>query len=279
MPRRSPRIASCPPGLLICCGAFAAAALALGGCAPKAPSLPTGTGTPFPEFASAYAEATAACRDIKTITLSMALSGRAGSTKLRGRIDAGFAAPSRARLEGIAPFGKPVFVLVADGPGGTLVLPRENRVLRDAPPDRIVDALAGVSLGADALRTIVSGCGFAGGEPSAGSELQAYGNDWVVVTLPDSTAYLIRRHGGWHLVAATRGPIAVHYANYDNGRPDVISIRASNGGSVTADIHLQLSDVDSNVALDPRTFVPDVPDQSVPMSLEELRRAGPLGGS
>ena len=43
----------------------------------------------------------------------MALSGKAADTKLRGRIDAGFAAPSRARLEGVAPFGRPVFVLTA----------------------------------------------------------------------------------------------------------------------------------------------------------------------
>lgn len=252
---------------------------AAGACAPRAPTLPTGSGTPFPDFAAAYQQATSACRDITTLTLSMALSGKAGSTKLRGRIDAGFAAPARARLEGIAPFGKPVFVLVADGSRGTLVLTRENRVLRDAPPDQIVEALAGVSLGADALRTIVSGCGFAGGAPSAGNELRASGNDWAIITLPDSTAYLIRRNGGWHLVAATREAVTVHYANADSGRPEALSIRASSNGRVTADIQLRLSDVDSNTALDPRTFVADVPDHAVPTSLEELRRAGALGGS
>jgi outer membrane lipoprotein-sorting protein len=250
----------------------------LAGCAPKPPSLPTAAGTSFPGFAAAYAEATAACRDVSTLTLSMALSGKAGSTKLRGRIDAGFAAPARARLEGLAPFGKPVFVLVADGRRGTLVLTRENRVLRDAPPDQIVEALAGVTLGADALRTIVSGCGFGGGDARAGTELQANGSDWAIITLSESTAYLIRRNG-WHLVAATRGALTVRYANYDTGRPTGISIRATSDGHVTADIQLRLSDVESNATLDPRTFVPDVPGEAAPMTLEELRRAGPLGGS
>lgn len=254
-------------------------AAAAGACAPKAPTLPSGTGTPFAGYASAYAEATAACRDVRTMTASMALSGKAGSTKLRGRIDAGFAAPARARLEGIAPFGKPVFVLVADQSRGTLVLTREDRVLRDAPPDQIVEALAGVPLGADALRTIVSGCGFPGDAPSAGSELQTSGNDWALITLPDSTAYLMRHHGGWHLVAATRGVLTVHYANDDTGRPEAIAIRALNNGRVTADIQLRLSDVEVNTTLDPRTFIADLPDRAVPMSLEELRRAGPLGGS
>jgi len=80
--------------------------------------------------------------------------------KLRGRIDAGFAAPDRARLEGVPPFGKKVFILVANEGKGTLVLPRDERVLRDAPPDQIVEALAGVpiamiSTGADRDETIL----------------------------------------------------------------------------------------------------------------------------
>src|SRR6266487_4068637 len=122
-------------------------------CAPKPPLLPSGSGSPFPDYQAAYRQATSSCRAIKTMTASMAMSGKVGTMKLRGRIDAGFEAPARARLEGLAPFGKPVFTLVADGNRGTLVLPREDRVLRDAPPDQIVEALAGVRLGPDALRT------------------------------------------------------------------------------------------------------------------------------
>src|SRR5438132_9203635 len=79
-------------------------------CAPKPPLLPTGSGAPFPDFAAAFEQATQSCRGVKTITLSMALSGKAGTMKMRGRVDAGFEAPARARLEGIAPFGKPVFI-------------------------------------------------------------------------------------------------------------------------------------------------------------------------
>src|SRR5688572_1062062 len=117
-------------------------------CAPKPPTLPTGAGTPYPEFKSSYEQATEPCRGVKTLSASMGMSGKAGSTKLHGRIDAGFAAPDRARLEGVPPmsFGKPVFVLVAEGGKGTLVLTRQDRVLKDAPPDQIVEALAGVAL-------------------------------------------------------------------------------------------------------------------------------------
>ena len=208
----------------------------------------------------------------------MSLSGRAGSTKLRGRVDAGFAAPARARLEGIAPFGKPVFILVADGDRGTLVLPRDDRVLSDAPPDRIVEALAGVALGADTLRTIVSGCAFgATGTPAEG---RRFANGWVSAASSDGTVYLRPAGNAWQVAAATRESITVTYDDYSAGRPTTVRIRAAAADRTSADLTLRLSDVDVNTTLDPRTFDirPDLPSQPIPLTLDELRRAGPLGG-
>jgi len=248
-------------------------------CAPKPPTLPSGTPTPFPDFRSAYEAATQRCQGVKTLTVSMSLSGRAGSTKLRGRIDAGFEAPARSRLEGIAPFGKPVFILVADGSRGTLVLPREDRVLADAPPDRIVEALAGVALGADTLRTIVSGCGF-GGAP-AGDEGQKFSNGWVGGRTLESVVFLRPAGAAWTIAAAARAPLTVFYANDSAREPASIRIRTEEKGRAAADLTLRLSDVETNTTLDPRTFDirPDLPAKPVPMTLDELRRAGPLGGS
>jgi hypothetical protein len=247
------------------------------GCAPKAPiSLPSGAGTPFAAFRAAFDDATSQCRGVKTFSASMGMSGRAGSTKLRGRIDAGFAAPDQARLEGLHPvFGRPVFVLVATGGRGTLVLTREDRVLKDAPADQIVEALAGVALGADALRTAVSGCGL-GGAPGEGRE---FSNGWVAASTEDGTIYLRRGDAGWQVAAATRGPITVAYADYAAGRPGTIRIRAEANGRTNADLTLRLSDVDINTTLDARTFQIELPDRPIPLTLEELRRAGPLGGS
>jgi len=206
----------------------------------------------------------------------MAMSGRAGTTKLRGRIDAGFATPARARLEGIAPFGKPVFILVADGVRGTLVLPREDRVLRDAAPDQIVEALAGVRLGPDALRTVVSGCGLTAGAPSAG---KTFTNGWTAISIADGTVYLRRTAGAWEVAASTSGPLTVMYSDYAAGRPSTIRLRAESQGRLSADLTLRLSDVEINTTLDPRTFEVELPARPVPLTLDELRRAGPLGGS
>ena len=205
----------------------------------------------------------------------MGMSGKAGSTKLRGRIDAGFAAPDRARLEGVPPFGKPVFVLVADGGHGTLVLTREDRVLRDAPPEQIVEALAGVALGPAALRTAISGCGF-GGTPAEG---RAYSNGWIAASTGEGDVFLRPAGAGWEVAAATRGPVTVTYADYTAGRPATIRIRAASDGRTHADLTLRLSDVEINTTLDPKVFEVELPDRPVPLTLDELRRAGPLGGA
>ena len=166
---------------------------------------------------------------------------------------------------------------MADGSNATLVLTRDDRVLRDAPPDQIVEALAGVALGPDALRTAVAGCGF-GGVPADG---RVFPNGWVATTADDITTYLRQDGGRWEIAAATRGAITILYADYANGRPQTIRVRAISAGRTTADLTLRLSDVDINTTLDPRTFdiTPDLPEHPVPLTLDELRRAGPMGGS
>ena len=57
---------------------------------------------------------------------------------LRGRVLAGIAAPGRLRLEAVAPFGPPVFILAASGTSATLLLPRDNRVLTGEPASAIL---------------------------------------------------------------------------------------------------------------------------------------------
>jgi outer membrane lipoprotein-sorting protein len=265
---RTARLAAAP--WLLAAGLVTASA-----CAPKAIKIPTGAGTPFPEFASAYQQATASCSGVRTMTATMGMSGKAGRTKLRGRIDAGFAAPGRARLEGIPPFGKPVFVLVAEGGKGTLVLTRDDRVLRDAPPDQIVEALAGVRLDPDALRTAIAGCGF-GVTPTEGHR---FANHWIAAASADGTTFLRPAPGaGWEVAAAQRGGVTIEYADYEAGRPKTIRLRAGRQGQPAADITLRVSDVAINTPLDARTFDVDLPEHPVPLTLEELRRAGPMGG-
>jgi outer membrane lipoprotein-sorting protein len=244
-----------------------------GSCAGKGIRLPEGGGTPFPDHAAAYTQATAACRGVRTLTAQLRLSGRAGSTKLRGRVDAGFAAPDRVRLEGNAPFGRPLFILVARGDDATLLLPRDNRVLRNAAPADIVEALAGVALAPAELRAVVAGCGLGGETSSSG---QQFDGGWLSVESGNSTTFLRQVNGTWRLVASRRQGLTVEYGEFTSDRPGSVRVRSSS--SAPADITLQLSEVDINVDLHERAFEVDIPEGTAPLTLDELRRSGPLGG-
>lgn len=269
MPRRARRMLA-----LACLASLAA----LAGCAAKRMSLPSGPGEPFPDARTAYEQAVKECRNVRTIRATLGLSGRAGATTLRGNVDAGFEAPEKIRLEGRHPLGRPVFILVSSGSRTTLYMPRENRVLQNASAADIVEALVGLKLTPDDLRTLVSGCGFEVGEPIGG---RRYG-DLAAVTVGGTTSYLRQEQGQWRVVAATGAtgaspaPLSILYSTFASGRPTMVRLQA--GGPTPADVTVRLSDVSINVTLEPDVFAVDVPAQAAPLTIEELRRAGPLGG-
>ena len=253
-----------------------AAALVSSACAPRPIVLPTGPLGPMPDYARAFDEASAPCRGVRTITSELSLSGRAGSEKLRGRIIAGLERPGSMRLEGVAPFGQPVFIMVTRAGRATLLLPREDRVLADAPPAAVLEALAGIPLDADDLLAILSGCVSADPHPLQG---RTYAGGWSAVDLAgEVTAYLRRDGDRWRIRAGTREKLTVEYTGFDQDHPSRIRLyMAGDASAATADLTLELSQVDTNVAIDPKAFSVLVPAGAAPLTLEELRRRGPLG--
>ncbi len=247
-------------------------------CGPGRITLPSGSGTSFPDATGAYGEAVASCKSVQTLSASLSLSGRAGSTKLSARIDAGFSAPSRLRLEGyprIAFGGRAFFVLVANGADATLVLTRDNRVLRGAPASAIIEALTGVALSPDEMRALIAGCGFGAGEPTDG---RMFDRGWASVQIGSMTVFLRRMENQWRVGGARRGSLQVEYSDFAGARPSTVRLHtASSAGVVPADLSIRISQLEMNAALENKVFTVDVPKDAAPLTLEELRRAGPLG--
>jgi len=243
-------------------------------------NLPSGTGSPFPDATASYADAVRDCRSVQTLSASLSLSGRAGSTKLAARIDAGFASPSRLRLEGyprIAFGGRPFFVLVADGSDATLVLTRDNRVLRGAPPSAIIEALTGIALTPDDMRSLMAGCAFATGEPRDG---RSFDHDWASVQTGAVTVFLRRLQNQWRIAGARRGSLQIEYSEFAGSRPTAVRLHTtSSPGVVPADLSIRMSQIEMNTTLENNVFNVEVPKDAAPLTLEELRRAGPLGAS
>jgi hypothetical protein len=242
-------------------------------------TLPSGAGSPFPGFAAAYAESVAECQSVKSMSASLSLSGRAGSTKLSARIDAGFADSGRLRLEGypkVSFGGKPFFVLVSRADDATLVLNRDARVLRGAKPSAIIEALTGIALDPTELGAVVSGCGLGAANLTEG---RMYANGWASADAADVTVFLRQIDGRWRVAAVRKGPLTIEYSDFASGRPSTIRLHTiPSSGAVPADLTLRLSQVEINTSLGDAVFSADVPRDATPITLEELRRAGPLGG-
>jgi hypothetical protein len=242
-------------------------------CAPKPVTLPSGEGTAFPSFAEPLAAATASCRTVSSITAELGLEGRVGSTKLRGRALVGAAAPDSIRLEALAPFGPPVFVLAAERGRATLLLPRDDRVLRDTPADQVVEALTGVRIDPGSLRSALAGCGVG---IQGAVAARSYGARWLALeTGTGQTLFLEQVAGAWRVRGARTDAFTITYDELGPVQPTRLTIRAS--GAVSAEIRLRLSQVEVNVPLGAEAFRVDVPAEAVPLTLEELRDAGPLG--
>jgi hypothetical protein len=263
----------------------AAVACVTAACSAPLMKLPAGPGTPAADATDALTQATAACRGIRTLTTEIALSGSVGGRRTRGRLLAGVAAPASVRLEAVAPFGAPVFILVATDDDATLLLPRDDLVLEHGRPADVLDAVAGVPLDAADLHTTLTGCA----PEMPGATGRALGSDWRLMTgsaAGSSYDIYLRRDGDgrpWRLVSVRRGSgddrsWRADYDDHLNGLPRSIHITSGGDGSAidrAFNLTLDLAQVETNTPLEAEVFRVTVPPSAEPITLDELRRARP----
>jgi hypothetical protein len=251
------------------------AALGIAGCAPKRVSLPTGSGTPIADAGPILSEAIGHCAALRTLTAEIGLSGRAAGQRLRVKLIAGFATPDGIRLEAVAPIGPPVFILASGGEATTLLLPRDDRVLTNAPPSAILEAMAGIRVEPAALRRLLAGCP---PQDVDARDARTVGDDWVLTGAGDrGTAYFRRFKGHWRLTAVRGTSLDAELGEGTAAQPAYVRLsspRETKGASF--DLTLRLSQVEINVDVPGEAFTVRVPPKAVPITLDELRQSGPL---
>jgi len=248
--------------------------IALSGCAAKRISLPTDPGTPLPDFAQIHSQVSSACNGARTLTAELALSGRAGRQRLRGRVVAGFERPGSMRLEGVAPFGPPAFILAARAGEATLLLPRDNRVVRGAKAEDILGALTGVALAPADLQAVLTGCVVAMPRAIDG---RLHSGGWASIDLDGGAVIYLRQESGmWQVRAARRGDWRIEYPMWEGAFPSVVRL-LSDATAQRIDLTAQVSQREVNVDLDASAFALNVPAGARPLSVDELRENGPLG--
>jgi outer membrane biogenesis lipoprotein LolB len=238
---------------------------------------PASGGVPAPDAAVLVASAQQSCDGLRSLTAQAALRGSLAGQRVRGRLDLGLTAEGRVRLEAVAPFGL-LFVLAGDESRATLLLTREGRVLRDQPAAEIVEALAGVRIAPATLLQIVAGCPATGGAVTGG---QRFPNGIVEARAgTDRTVWLQPGASLPRVVAARLGDVLVEYpAAFSGTEPRALSLRRPRGNGLTdVDLQLTVSQIEWNGAIDPAAFAVTIPAEAQPITLDDLRRAGPLTG-
>jgi hypothetical protein len=250
-------------------------------CAPSLLKLPSGPGVPAVDAMDVILAATAACQPVSAISLEMSVSGSIAGGRVRGRLLAGLTRVGAVRLEAVAPAGQPVFILTNGvglvQPGATLLLPRDNRLLERGRFDEVLEAVTGIPLDAPLLFSVLTGC-----VPSATTGGNALGDDWRVVTAGSFDVYVHReKEGSWRLAATqVRGAASgwrAEYGGFQDGLPRsirLISLRAR-----AFDLNIALSQVELNPTLGDDVFRIQIPASARPISLDELKQAGPLGAN
>jgi hypothetical protein len=248
----------------------------------KVPKLPAGAATPASDGSMVLSQATSTCRAIDTMTLEMNVHGSANGHRLRGQLTAGLARPASARLEAVASFGQPLFVFVARNDEGSLLLPRDARVLEHGNPADILDAVTGVPVDPEGLRALVSACLRASGAANA-ADVKSLGDDWRTTADDVDTVYFRRDASAnqWRLVARVHpgGGAATgwraDYANFERDLPRTVRLVSQPAGRF--DLQLDLSQIETNVPLGAEVFRLQQTDRAAPITLDELRQSGPLG--
>jgi hypothetical protein len=251
------------------------AAIASASCGAPLMKLPSGPGSPATDVADAFADATAACRAVSSISADIAASGSVGGQRLRGHLLTGLAAPASVRLEAVAPVGQPIFILVAKDGDATLLLPREDRVLEHGLPAAVLEAVAGVRLDPAELRQALTGCVPLEGTPQG----RSLGADWRLATLGSTDVYLHRdpKVARWQIVSTIHKPAGgawrADYRNFQDGLPRAVHLMSV--GDKRFDLSLNLSQVALNESLGAEVFRVDVPPGVERITLDQLNHARP----
>ncbi len=244
----------------------------------KLPTRPEGPGGRAVDGAEVVAEATAVCRGIRTMTAEMSVRGSIGGQRIpRGRLIAGLAEPDAVHLDAVAPFGESIFMFVVKDGRATLLLPRDDRALENGAPAAVLEAVTGVPLDGASLRLALTGCADASGS----AEILSVGGRWRILTVGARAQYFERdgRTGAWRMVAALhamtdRPTWRAEYRDFLHGLPR--SIRFVSPAPRRFDLRLALSGVEINTPVPNDAFELRIPPGTNPISLEELRRSGPL---
>lgn len=219
--------------------------------------------------------ATEACRGANAFSAEIHVNGNVGAEKLRSvTLQGAMTRNGEMRLLAVAPAGPPIFTLAGRTEAATLTLPRERRVL-SAPAADIIAALVGMRLSPVDWLDLLTGC-VAAAPADAGVRI---GGATIVTLQADAGRVRMQKAGAsWQIIAGDRPDLLVEYREYQGRWPSVARVTSHPGAAVAVSLNMTISQIFVNTPTPARMFALDVPGNYSPMTLDELRAIGPLGG-
>jgi hypothetical protein len=134
----------------------------------------------------------------------------------------------------------------------------------------------GLDLGPSDLLAILSGCVTPDARAAGG---RLFPSEWARIDLSGGAAAYLQRgqQTGWFVRAAAREELTITYDSGGHGAPPSVRLIADRSRGSTSDLRIDLSQVAVDQKLGPEVFSVRVPADATPISLKELREAGPLG--
>lgn len=246
-------------------------ALVASGCAARVFTPPTGPFEPFADAPAVWTQLTTSCRDAQRYVAELRVQGWVGARdqRIARTMHGAVTRDDDVYLE-LQIVGATVFQMAGQNGEATILLPRDERVLR-APTRDIVAALTGLQWGGRELLDVLTGCVAAPEREVTGARIGAL---LRVDLSPSARAWLRQRGGQWQLEAAQIADWTVQYGFFESRWPT--DVRVTSAGATPLDLRFTVSQINVNVDLPPTTFTLNVPERFVPMTIEELRSLGPL---
>jgi hypothetical protein len=254
---------------------LAAIVIVTASCAGRAAFVaPRGAGVAAPEAAAAWSAVATACRAIPSYRSEFALTGRIGDRRIRGlasaRLFTALTTNGSIGLEATVS-GQLLFRLGGTTDTATLLLRDPNRVVT-ARPDEILDALIGVPVEPARLLAIVTGCV----STAESIDRAVRHGDVLEILTADATLYLTPAAAGWQTRAGRFRDVTVDYFAYDRGLPRELRLATTGATGTAVTLDLRVQAVQTGGDLDAALFRVTIPEGAAPISIDELRRVGPL---
>lgn len=227
------------------------------------------------DIAASVEAMTGPCRDLRALTADLRVAGRVDGDRVRGTLQVGVEAGG-VRMEGVPPFGAPVFVLAGRSEAATLLFSRDGVFVSGVPVATLMDAVVGVALTPPDLLALLGGCGVPAGSPNGG---RSFGSGWVQLAFSDDVSAWLR--------SEPQGVPSLRVVETREWRVDYEARRAAQalrgvltrkGGAATA-LSFEVSAPEQLPALPEAAFDVHIPPDARALPLEQLRRHRALAES